>query len=206
MKVVDVGSGAAGFQFVLADAGLDVLSVDPLVNPSGTVNWQFENDDFHRLNQAFGSKVRFIRKYLEDAALESESVDRVFAVSVLEHLSDASLTSLVMEVARILKPGGAFVATIDLFLDCHPFTRVERNEFGRNVSVKRVIEESGLTLESGLPRELFGFDEFDADRILRDSQKYLVGRDVMTHVWSSGNERVSEFATCTPALIRSHAL
>jgi len=37
-----------------------------------------------------------------------------------------------------------------------------------------------LTIESGLPHELFGFDAFDPNRILRDRHKYLIARDVMT--------------------------
>lgn len=180
MSAVEIGAGASGFQFVLAKRGLDVVSVDPLINPSESVDWVFSSDEFLRINNAFGGRVRLIRDYLENAQLEGNSYDRVFAVSVIEHIPEDSALSLMREVHRILKPGGLFIATIDLFLDCDPFTDRLANQWGRNVSVRRLVEESGLTLRAGLPCHLHGYSEFDPKEIYRNKESFLVADNVMT--------------------------
>ena len=51
--------------------------------------------------------------------------------------------------------------TVDLFLDLYPFSKRLSNRFGSNASIRRLIEISGLEIEVGDKRELFGFEEFD---------------------------------------------
>jgi SAM-dependent methyltransferase len=180
MRVVEIGAGASGLQFVLALRGLDVTSVDPLVNPSETVDWVFSADDFERLNRAFGARVRFVQDYLERAALDRDSYDRVFSISAFEHIPAEAARSLMHEVRRVLRPGGSFVATIDLFLDCQPFSSASRNKYGSNISVRNLVEDSGLVLKIGTTSELHGYSEFDPNEIWRRRYEFLVVRDVMT--------------------------
>lgn len=178
MKVIDLGAGAAGLQFVLSSIGAEVLSVDPLINPHETVEWTFTDADYERLNRVLGSKVVFVRKLLEDAALPADSFDRVYAVSVIEHIPEEPAARLLAEVARVLKPGGCFVATIDLFLTLRPFSDRASNEYGTNVSVRRLVEASGLELLVGDTRELFGFPEFTPADILARRDEFFTYNDV----------------------------
>jgi 2-polyprenyl-3-methyl-5-hydroxy-6-metoxy-1,4-benzoquinol methylase len=178
MKVIDLGAGAAGLQFVLSRLGMEVYSVDPLVNPDESVEWTFTDADYERLNRVLGCNVVFVRKMLEEAALPAGSFDRVFAVSVIEHIPEDAASRLLVEVARLLKPGGCMVATIDLFLELKPFTERASNEYGTNVSVKRLIDASGLELVKGDPSELNGFPEFKASEVLARRERYFVGNDV----------------------------
>ncbi|AFZ23241.1 methyltransferase family protein [Cylindrospermum stagnale PCC 7417] len=180
MRVVEVGAGASGFQFALAQAGLDVTSVDPLINPSESVDWIFSKDDFYHLNQSFGGKVKFIQDFLQNAKLESNQYDRVFSVSAIEHIPSQEIGSLVKEIGRILKPGGLFLATIDLFLDCYPFTNQVSNQYGSNISISSLVEESGLKLKIGNPSELYGYPEFDYNLILNRLDEFLVVNKVLT--------------------------
>ena len=180
LRAIDIGSGASGFQFVLASAGIQVTSVDPLINPSESVDWRFSIDDFNRLNRAFGKRVQFINDFLEAAHLESDTYDRIFAISVLEHIPREPLVKLVREIARILRPDGYFVATIDLFLDCSPFTNKRANEYGRNISVKELVDASDLQLAFGNSSELCGFPEFSPEAVIRRKNDYLVANNVMT--------------------------
>lgn len=180
MSAVEVGAGASGFQFVLAEAGLDITSVDPLINPSEKVDWIFSKDDFDHLNNAFGGRVKFIQDFLQNAKLESNHYDRVFSVSAIEHIPSQEVASLVKEIGRILKPGGLFLATIDLFLDCYPFTNQVSNKYGSNISVSSLVEESGLKLKIGNPGELYGYPEFDHHQILNRLDDFLVVNKVLT--------------------------
>ncbi len=173
MRVLDIGAGAAGLQFLLSLEGLEVVSVDPMINPSSAVDWILDLKQLLRLNSAFGGRVTFVADYLERAELPAESFDRAFAVSVLEHLTTADCISLVREVERLLKPGGCLVATVDLFLDCHPFADLQRNQYGSNINLHSVIAATGLVLKEGRVGELFGFPEFDASRTASHLDDYL---------------------------------
>jgi 2-polyprenyl-3-methyl-5-hydroxy-6-metoxy-1,4-benzoquinol methylase len=161
MTVVELGAGASGFQFVLSRMGMRVISMDPLVNPDNDVDWRFSENDHDKLNCALGCNVEFVRKYLHEVRLPAESIDRVFAISVIEHITEHEACQLLREVKRILKPGGYFVATIDLFLDLEPFSSKKANTWGRNVSVRALVESSGLSLQLGNVSELLGYPQFN---------------------------------------------
>lgn len=173
MRALDIGGGAAGFQFLLSLEGLEVTSVDPMINPSGSVDWILGLEQLQRLNQVFGGRVTFVPKHLEKANLPAISFDRAFAISVLEHLTLPECVSLVREVERLLKPGGCFVATVDLFLDCQPFAAPRGNQYGSNLNLQSVIASTGMVLKEGRVSELFGFPEFDSERITRHLDDYL---------------------------------
>jgi hypothetical protein len=64
---------------------------------------------------------------------------------------------------------------VDLFLDLLPFTRAEANKFGQNVSIRWLVENSGLDLVAGRPEELYGFEEFDAVRVLGKLPELRIG-------------------------------
>jgi hypothetical protein len=75
-----------------------------------------------------------------------------------------------------LKEGALFVLTIDLFLDLTPFTENERNEWGTNVSIKWLVEQSKMKLVQGDEEELFGFPGFEPRRIIANLDRYYVGQ------------------------------
>jgi len=105
----------------LGEECLEVTSVDPLVNTEGSA-WTFSPSGLKKLCQAFGVTLDFVSKYLHEAELPSDSSDRVFSISVMEHASTELIARTSKEIGRIMRPGGLFVATVDLFLDCYPFT------------------------------------------------------------------------------------
>ncbi|MCP2728304.1 class I SAM-dependent methyltransferase [Limnofasciculus baicalensis] len=177
MRVLEVGAGASGFQFILAEHGLEVTSVDPLINPSEKVDWLFTSHQFNYLNQAFRGKVNFIQDFLQNAQIESNTYDRVFSISAIEHIPPEEVAPLVKEIARILKPGGFFIATIDLFLDCYPFTAKISNRYGSNISICSLIEASGLRIKVGNPCELYGYPEFKPENIHQQLDEFLVVKD-----------------------------
>jgi SAM-dependent methyltransferase len=183
MNLVELGAGASGLQFVLSQEQVEVTSVDPLVAPEGVNSvhrWSFSASDFEKLNAVFGTNIRFINDHLQNAKLPAESFDAVLSVSVIEHIPPDVLPGLMREIARILKPSGRFVATVDLFSDCQPFTELERNRFGTNVSIRDLVEHSGLELIAGDRSVLCGYREFQPLRIQQEVDRYLKVSNVLT--------------------------
>jgi SAM-dependent methyltransferase len=97
--VVDAGSGPNyPFQYVLADT-CKVYSLD--INPD-------------LLNSKPHENITHIVTSIDNTGLTDNSIDTVYCISVLEHLSRAQAEATLREFHRILKPGGRVVLTMDL--------------------------------------------------------------------------------------------
>lgn len=79
------------------------------------------------------------------------------------------------KVYKVLKPGGLFILTVDLFLDIEPFTRKTNNVHGSNMNIRSMIHDSGFILEFGEPSLLYGFNEFTPENVLANLSTYLYG-------------------------------
>ncbi len=172
--VLEIGGGLAGFQFVLSKHGCRVVNVDPGMEAAG-VGWPCDAASMRRLNGLFGTSVDLRNTVIDRAGLAGESFDLAFSISVLEHLPAAEIATAMREAHRVLRPGGRFVLTVDLFLNVHPFTRVERNRFGTNVDLAWLVEQAPFELEQGTPADLFGFDGFSAESVLARLDQLFVG-------------------------------
>lgn len=175
LSVVEVGGALSGFQFVLSRCGTSVLNVDPFL-PFGAPEAPVPDPvAAHRqMNQWFGTDVALHVGTLRGARIAAASIDLVYCLSTIEHLPLDEIVEVLAEVHRILRPGGAFVVSVDLFLNLEPFTARPRNEWGTNVSVRWLVEQSGLTLCHGAPAELVGFEEFDTQVVLSNLERYAV--------------------------------
>ncbi|MER6795477.1 class I SAM-dependent methyltransferase [Amycolatopsis mediterranei] len=179
MRVLDVGSGLSGLQFVAALEGCSVVNVDPSAREDYNV-WTdpgylpLSPREHQLLNATFGTDVELVAARLQDADLEPESFDRVLCLSVLEHVDLAEGADIVRASTRLLKPGGKLVLTVDAFLDLRPFGVLEKNMWGINQDVGALIEASGLELETGDPRELLGTPEFDFEHVVKSLPEVLV--------------------------------
>lgn len=107
-RVVDLGSGVTFFPFAVARLGYHVqcLDIDPicehdLLCAASVVSHQ-------------PGKVEFFLVSNDYLPLGDKEIDIVYCISVLEHIANFELP--IQEVARILKPGGLFILTIDLDL------------------------------------------------------------------------------------------
>ena len=173
-RVVDLGGSLAGFQFVLSKQDLKVINIDPGVDSSG-LGWPVDERSIQRLNRAFSTDVTLIRRPLQSADLEANSIDTVYSISTLEHIPPEEHDDIAKEIGRILRPGGRCVLTIDLFLDLAPFSARAENAWGQNVNVRRFVEASGLALVAGAKEELLGYSEFSVTALMGKLSEYLVG-------------------------------
>jgi SAM-dependent methyltransferase len=108
LKVVDLGSGFTVFSFLVAQLGyhVDCLDIDPvcgqnIVRVAAAVDHRPGDVNFHLISDA-------------SYPYADGTVDAVYCTSVLEHIPDFQTT--IREVARVLKPNGVFILTIDLDL------------------------------------------------------------------------------------------
>lgn len=111
MKCADIGCGMTPFSIYLKEiSGCQVVGIDSEIFPTGT------------RYKAFGVSLEFIEQTslkiiqsgLDVLPLGSNSFDRVFCLSVIEHLDPETAQRGLHEMARILRPGGVVVITVDV--------------------------------------------------------------------------------------------
>jgi SAM-dependent methyltransferase len=174
LRVLEIGGSLSGFQFALDRAGCEVVNVDP-GDPFYTGLWPATPANVALLNGLFKTNVTLKQCFLADAAFPDASFDRVVSISVFEHIPEEALTGILRETFRILKPGGLLILSIDLFLNVQPFEDRVANEYGHNVSVKWLVEKSGMEIVHGKPAELFGYPDFNWKVISANRNRYLTG-------------------------------
>lgn len=107
-QIVDLGSGATFFPFAIARLGYSVIAVD------ADAKAKFSMDRAIGTVQTGAGSVTSLLSDARSIALETESVDGVYCISVLEHIHDFEV--VIAEIHRILRPGGTFVLTFDVDL------------------------------------------------------------------------------------------
>lgn len=172
--IVEVGGGLSGFQYVLSKRGFRVINVDPGLQARGK-GWDVTPESHAYIGKIFGAPVQLMPVTIDQAPLPDESVDAVLSISTLEHFVPQDLSLAARTIARVLKPNGWVILTIDLFLDIIPFTNTRTNVWGTNIDIKAFLDEAGLQLVEGQPRQLHGFPEFDPTEILRRRADFIAG-------------------------------
>jgi SAM-dependent methyltransferase len=167
----------SGFQFVLSREGHLVDNVDPGMEVFG---FHIDQASVDALNSVFGTTVNILTYTIENAPLREAFYDRAFSLSVIEHLAPETIDAVMDKIHYVLKPGGLFVLTVDLFLDLVPFTGKSSNKWGRNIPITTLIDRSRFELIYGAREELFGFEEFDARKVLENAHQYFIGRNYPT--------------------------
>lgn len=170
---VDLGGSLGGLQFALSREGLMVINVDP--SDTAAMGWPVDPSTIRRMNEVFRTTVELRRAFLADARIDNNSVDRVYCISTIEHIPPSDIPDLMLEIARILRPGGNAVLTVDLFFDLFPFTCRRSNGHGTNIDVRELVEASGLRLVQGEVSELYGYVEFDPVAILSRASEFAQG-------------------------------
>jgi 2-polyprenyl-3-methyl-5-hydroxy-6-metoxy-1,4-benzoquinol methylase len=153
MKVVEIGGGLAGFQLVLDRAGCAVVNVDPGLEANG-VGWPCDEGSMRKLNARFGTRVDLRPTVAGRADLDSDSYDRVFSISVLEHLPEDDIREVMACAFRWLKPGGLMIMTVDLALNLHPFCSRRANEYGCNQDLHEIVTQQPFEMVYGNPARI----------------------------------------------------
>lgn len=121
-SVLDLGAGRGISSYALARDGWQVTALEP--DPGAIVG----AGAIRELAEISELPIEVHQNHAEDLPFTDKTFDAVYARQVLHHASDLSL--LCREVARVLKPGGIFIATrehvisrpddLEKFLNKHP--------------------------------------------------------------------------------------
>jgi ubiquinone/menaquinone biosynthesis C-methylase UbiE len=160
MRVLDCGSGRGILQFYLARRGATVHSIDISDNRSkfihsisrllARIGIRYTPSPYavhRRLNRKYRTSVDFLQAGGQSLPYPPGHFDRIFCISVIEHMPDDVLARSMKEMERVLKPGGLILLTFDFHP--HPDTRIIG--FTEEEFRKKALDHCGLRIEGAAP-------------------------------------------------------
>lgn len=102
-KILDISSPKLISLYMMAN-GFSNLTISDIED--------YFKEDFQVFTNSFSTNSNIEVFDARNIPHEAESFDRVFSISVLEHIADRGDIDVTKEAARILKPGGIFVITL----------------------------------------------------------------------------------------------
>lgn len=168
MKVADIGCGMTGFTLYLKDvAGCDVTGIDPDIFEEG--NKYFT----HGVSREFINRtgLTILKGDFDYIPIETDSQDRVFCVSVMEHVEPHVRRRGIQEIARILKPGGRAIITVDMSMTGFELNRPLDIVWDSGLMPLDPIDLRWPTrrfgkFDSQLPADVFGMTLVKEDRVI----------------------------------------
>lgn len=185
MRVADIGCGMTAFTIYLKDhAGCDVTGVDPDVFEAGL---KYRG---HGVSEEFIKRtgIEFLRADMTDVPLDTDSQDRAFSISVMEHVPPDVRQLGMQEIARILKPGGRAIVTVDMsmwFEMNRPLDLIQEsglNLFGL-IDLRWPTKRFGMFSEepvNGMPADVFGMVLVKDDGVVET--KFRHGSEIVDSV------------------------
>ena len=162
MRVLDAGCGGSPLLAYLSRRGTKCFGVDSGAEET-KLTWQDKvllacgvhyQSGFHRRHLRRFPRITFKKESLGSMSFEDGFFDRVFCISVMEHIPAKNQVQAMRELARVLRPGGFLVITMDLPRD-DPHAS------------DGVVEASGL--------QLLGNLDYSVSRAARHGRTYEVG-------------------------------
>lgn len=149
VKVLEVGAGAGIASYAFAARGFDVTALEP--DPSAIVG----AGAIRTLADRTKTQIRVVQEWGEGIPSADQAFDVVYARQVLHHARD--LRQLCAEAARVLRPGGVFMAVrehvirsredLPAFLASHPLHSLYGGEHAYLLSeYETAIRDAGLSL------------------------------------------------------------
>lgn len=149
--VLDVGSGTSSYPHMLAKEGVDVVVLEL---DADRVRWQLQK----RRETARPGDGRFFPLVASATAMpiRGESVERLAAVSSLEHIPDDEFVG--REIGRVLASGGLAAITI-------PYTSTERTSFFKGIRTFIKVQRNAFVQEGKAGSFFRFYTDADIERV-----------------------------------------
>lgn len=140
-RILEVGGGHSRVLRCL-DASNEMVNLDKLEGKDGGPTGRTAAADYTVVNANMG-------EFHPD--IKDNSFDRIFSISVMEHIPGPAYDAFWEDHARALKPGGLGIHAIDVYITDEADPQVEKR-----LESYRAFEKAGLRLvgEDALPRPL----------------------------------------------------
>jgi ubiquinone/menaquinone biosynthesis C-methylase UbiE len=116
LKCLDAGCGQAPLLGELAARGCEAHGLDHIASDAAETGYGIPREWI----ETFAGRIHFHEGDMFHAPFPDDSFDRVTCLSVLEHVMKPAEPRrhdpCLLEMRRILKPGGLLIATVDFFL------------------------------------------------------------------------------------------
>lgn len=113
-RILDVGAGVCCLPFLLAERGADVTTVDrheTVRNDEDRSEWnEWGFLDYGALYPGIRSLNMDMKTFGTD-----EAFDIIYSISVIEHMTAEVRRSVIDQMARLSRPGGTLLLSLDLF-------------------------------------------------------------------------------------------
>lgn len=201
-KILDVGCGcgriAIHFLNYLSEQGkyfgIDISKdfISYCNNNISTLknNYQFQFIDAY--NGAYGIEGK-LKANEVTFPVESESMDAVIMWSVFTHMNLKDIDSYLKEVYRVLKKGGKFIASLNLY---NQFIRRQIEMNKSQLDIKHAVDEYSYTLHPEIPEWGFAHNEDRLKELYWESG--FIIREIKYGSWSC-KELTGEFHDCVIA-------
>lgn len=150
-------------------------------------NFQFYHIDVY--NGAYSKKGK-LKAQEVILPLEDESVDIIIMWSVFTHMYLKDINSYLKEIHRVLKKGGKFIASLNLYND------FVKNQIKMNKSyldIKYEIDEDSYTLNPQIPEDGFAHKEENLKQLYWNNGFFI--EEIKYGIWSR-KELTGEFHDC----------
>ena len=126
MRILDIGSGGSSFPLYLAMSGYECYAADPSLDQGKPKeNWRRRFLSFLGIATTWGfpkvakkSKrslpVRYCRDSIQKLSFPDDFFDRVFCLSVIEHIPQSEWSVCMEQLSRVVKSGGRLIVTLDM--------------------------------------------------------------------------------------------
>lgn len=104
MQALDLGAGRGELSIILSKKGVFVKSVD-----YSKASIKIIKDNIKNIGKKPAEKIEVIRADVKKLPFFNSSFDLIFMLDVIEHLYPKELEETLLEVKRVLKPGGKLV-------------------------------------------------------------------------------------------------
>lgn len=135
LKVLDAGGGGTSFIDYIAGMGNECFVIDPSLDHDQSFDWNSEKGVHRNIRSVLFSfilralqirrawtlpnnnrngRVKYFPYSAQDTKFPDEYFDRIFCLSVMEHIPEEIWPACIKEFERILKPGGRLILTLDM--------------------------------------------------------------------------------------------